>query len=74
MTIAERQQALLDAGWQFQEHCWPDVDSYVQVSASDDPTIFDSDPERCVGWGRFPRQVCWEKAYAYCLEGKRRSA
>ncbi len=86
MTIADMQQAILNLGWQFQEHIFNDglPECYVQFSKDKSPHVFGSyvNDEACdeelrkarrerVGWGRFRRQWAWQQAYDYIVLGVR---
>lgn len=82
MTIPDMQQAILDAGWQFEEHIFNDggPDCYVNFSNSKSPHVFGVYPideasrkerDGVIGWGRFWRQDAWERAYAVIITSGR---
>lgn len=78
MTIEEMQEAIHALGWQWQEFVFNDsnsADCMLRFSQSRSPHAFDTqheDYDAPLGWGRFPRFVCWGRAYDYIVKGERR--
>ncbi len=84
MNILEMQEAILADGWRFTETTFNDGsgDTYIELSQTQEGFIglgvkmsYDkhgnSLPLDEVGWGRYPRQQAWEKAYQYIIVEKR---
>lgn len=67
MTIAQMQNVILGLGWQFQEQVFNDGkpnNCMIDFSRDKSPHALDSPKAAdCIGWGRFPRQECWQMAY-----------
>ncbi len=84
MTIPEMQEAILKAGWQYNELIFNDgckLNCYIQFSQSTNPHalgVYPTNNEELqkvrgknVGWGRFERHHAWSMAYDYIINGVR---
>jgi len=76
VTIAQMQDEIAAAGWQWLEHVFNDgmglaFNCFVKLSKRREPQVFTDpafrDPDE-VGWGRFNRHWAWQQAYDYVME------
>ena len=82
LPISDMQDAIQKAGWQWRERVFNDGgenDCLLDLTQSTDPLCYIGTQESWqearkgggVGWGRFTRLFCWERAYEWCVLGKR---
>jgi len=74
MAIADMQEAIYKAGYQWEEHVFltdslyqDTTDVVIKFSKSKSPHAFDLHhaeyDHEITGWGRFPRHIAWSMAY-----------
>lgn len=71
-SVARWQRAISERGYRWLEITFDNGEAYIRFSKESNPLVFSdfNDPNE-LGWGRFPREEAWQKAFIYIVLGTR---